>query len=228
MATLLTQFLGFPYRWSLDGYPLKRKSIPQLLGLISCQDPACNHYQTFDANGANIQCLFLPHHHTRPPLLRLPGEIRNSIYRILLTQHAPIDFARRLGYHLTLNKQIYAEARVILYTENEFMIMAHSWPVQGGILKKPNRFKKEDVELIGAWTFQTQVCSRPTELLWLCIKCLYHADHTLPGSPDDEPYQSDEHLARHAYARSRSIYPRSEQDFKGHHQRYAGTYTIPT
>lgn len=196
---------------------MKRKSTPQLPGLISCKDPACNHYQTFDARGETIQCLFLPHHHPTPPLLRVPGEIRNSIYRILLTQHAPIDFARRLGHHLTLNKQIYAEARGILYTENDFMIMAPSWPVQGGILKKPNRFKKEDVELIGAWTFQAQVCARSTELPWLCIDCLHHANHTLPGPPDDEPYQSDDHLARHVHARSRSKDPRSEQHFKGHH-----------
>ena len=207
---------------------MKRKSITQLLGLISCKDPACNHYQIFDAMGENMQCLFLPHHHITPPLLRLPGEIRNSIYRILLTHHTPIDFARRLKYHLTLNKQIYAEARVILYTENEFMIMARSWPRQGGILKNPNRFKKDDLELIRRWTFQTQVCSRPTDLPWVCIECLHHADHPLPGPPYDEPHQSDECYVNPPHARPTCICPRSEQGFKGHHQRYAGLYTTPT
>ena len=160
--------------------------------------------------GETIQCLFLPHHHPTPPLLRLPGEIRNSIYRILLTYHGSINFAMRLHCHLILNKQIYAEARFILYTENDFAIVAPCWPKEGGIMKIIDRFKKEDVELIRAWTFQAQVCSRPTELPWLCIECLHHADYPLPGLAYDEPRQSLQYHAKQPNTRTTSVCARRE------------------
>lgn len=141
---------------------------------MSCKDPACIHYHTFGVLVKDIQCLFLPDHHPTPPLLRLPGEIRNSIYRLLLLDHNPLNFTSRSKLHLALNKQIYKEARFILYTENVFAIPYPFWSNEGGnegsILDKPERFKKEDVELIKHWFFQTLVCSRYAALPQLCIE----------------------------------------------------------
>ncbi len=68
------------------------------------------------ANPASIDC----------PLLALPGEIRNRIYRYVLIKPNPfavkLQFSPRDTALLQVNKMVYKEASTVFYYENTFRI----------------------------------------------------------------------------------------------------------
>jgi hypothetical protein len=67
------------------------------------------------------------------PFLRLPLEIRNCIYRVLLSRRLTSAHAYRYGNYrwpvkfapaiLRANKQVFEEASRVLYTENDFIVL---------------------------------------------------------------------------------------------------------
>lgn len=82
--------------------------------------------------------------HSLPGLLRIPAELRNQIWSYCLNftdrAHVSIRLTERNTFKvpphetkgpqaalLTVNKQIYMEARVILYSENKFHITIDEW-----------------------------------------------------------------------------------------------------
>ncbi|KAK3704634.1 hypothetical protein LTR37_013733 [Vermiconidia calcicola] len=59
------------------------------------------------------------------PILRLPGEVRNTIYRLCLTGSTPVDVERPMLVRtalLRVCKQIRAEGEGIFYGENSFRV----------------------------------------------------------------------------------------------------------
>ncbi|CAD6574060.1 MAG: hypothetical protein ASARMPRED_006449 [Alectoria sarmentosa] len=63
---------------------------------------------------------------TKAGFEKLPGEIRNKIYALVFKKQAPIDFMNRNGFarsaaFLRVNKVVYNEARVFIYSENRFL-----------------------------------------------------------------------------------------------------------
>ena len=82
--------------------------------------------------------------HSLPGLLRIPGEIRNQIWSYCLNftdrAHVTVRLTERNTFKapkhetkgveaalLTVNKQIYMEARAVLYSENKFHINIDEW-----------------------------------------------------------------------------------------------------
>ena len=69
---------------------------------------------------------------TQFPFLKLPPEIRNMIYRILLCHNGPIGSVNLVKDHIGLHPkvlrmchQVLSEARIILYRQNVFRILIH-------------------------------------------------------------------------------------------------------
>lgn len=72
---------------------------------------------------------------TKAGFEKLPGEIRNKIYALVFKKKAPIDFMNRGGFarsaaFLRVNKVVYNEARVFVYSQNRFLF-GHSFSKSG-------------------------------------------------------------------------------------------------
>lgn len=77
----------------------------------------------------------LSYDETKAGFEKLPGEIRNKIYALVFKGKAPIDFMNRTGFahsaaFLRVNKVVYNEARVFIYSENRF-IFGHNFSKSG-------------------------------------------------------------------------------------------------
>ena len=93
----------------------------QIPGFQSCDRPQTLSFEAALARSSN-------YNETKPGFLSLPKEIRDQIYRVMLVTERSLDFAkpcigfRRSSQLLATCRQIYQEARHLLYSENKFII----------------------------------------------------------------------------------------------------------
>lgn len=74
-----------------------------------------------------------------PGLMGLPPELRNMIYEPALTEPTKLDVTQHFTQPalLTVNRAIRAEARILWYTQTDFVISVHDYDA-----RKVNRFTK--------------------------------------------------------------------------------------
>ncbi|KAJ5475274.1 hypothetical protein N7539_008340 [Penicillium diatomitis] len=113
---------GYPTVW---GSPATWSSLPgTLTGYATGPGNSPAHIRARERRRLRDAAAFLPG--SRPALLTLPAEIRNKIYEQVLVADGPITPVERNAQVspqlLRVNKQIYAEARGILYGDNVFAL----------------------------------------------------------------------------------------------------------
>ncbi|KAF7714357.1 Uncharacterized protein PECH_001922 [Penicillium ucsense] len=113
---------GFPSVWDS---PATWSSLPGTpTGYATGPGDSPTHIRARERRRLRDAAAFLPG--SRPTLLTLPAEIRNLIYEQVLVADGPITPVKRNAHVspqlLRVNKQIYEEARGILYGDNVFAL----------------------------------------------------------------------------------------------------------